>query len=62
MGRDRSGDTDIDPYIDVAAAQTNLLSNQQSLTELQINEKTASVELIQALGGGWDQSQLPTPA
>jgi hypothetical protein len=23
---------------------------------------TASVQLIAALGGGWDKSQLPTPA
>jgi hypothetical protein len=23
---------------------------------------TASVQLIQALGGGWDKAQLPTPA
>ena len=23
---------------------------------------TASVELIEALGGGWDRTQLPTPA
>jgi hypothetical protein len=23
---------------------------------------TASVQLIQALGGGWDRSQLPSPA
>ena len=42
-------------------AETTLLSNQQSLTNLQIQEMTASVELIQALGGGWDRSQLPTP-
>jgi len=38
-----------------------LLSNQQVLTDLQIQQMTASVQLIQALGGGWDQSQLPTP-
>ena len=55
-------DTGIDPYIDVVIAQITLLSNQQSLTNLQVQQMTASVELIQALGGGWDRSQLPTPA
>jgi len=55
-------ETGIDPYIDVVTAQTALFTNQQSLTNLQIEEMTASVELIQALGGGWDKSQLPTPA
>lgn len=52
----------IDPYIDVVTAQTTLLSNQQSLTNLQVQEMTASVQLIEALGGGWDRSQLPGPA
>ena len=28
----------------------------------QVEQMTASVELIEALGGGWDNSQLPTPA
>jgi NodT family efflux transporter outer membrane factor (OMF) lipoprotein len=55
-------DTGIDPYIDLAAAQTTLLSNQQSLAYLQVQQMTASVQLIQALGGGWDRTQLPTPA
>jgi len=55
-------DTGIDPYIDVVTAQTTLLANQQSLTNLQVQEMTASVQLIEALGGGWDRSQLPTPA
>ena len=55
-------DTGIDPYIDVIIAQTTLLTNQQSLANLQVQQMTASVELIQALGGGWDRSQLPTPA
>jgi NodT family efflux transporter outer membrane factor (OMF) lipoprotein len=55
-------DTGIDPYTEVAAAQTALLSNQEALTSLQMQQMTASVALIQALGGGWDKSQLPTPA
>lgn len=59
MGRYQNG---IDPYIDVVTAQTTLLSNQQTLANLQVEQMTASVELIEALGGGWDRSQLPTPA
>jgi len=55
-------ETGIDPYIDVIIAQTTLLSNQQSLTNLQVLEMTASVQLIESLGGGWDRSQLPSPA
>jgi outer membrane protein TolC len=55
-------DTGIDPYIDVVVAQTTLLGNQQSLASLQVQEMTASVQLIESLGGGWDRSQLPTPA
>jgi NodT family efflux transporter outer membrane factor (OMF) lipoprotein len=59
MGRYQTG---LDPYIDVTVAQTTLLTNQQSLTTLHMEEMTASIELIQALGGGWDSSQLPTPS
>jgi NodT family efflux transporter outer membrane factor (OMF) lipoprotein len=55
-------DSGIDPYIDVVTAQTTLLSNEQSLTNLQVQEMTASVQLIEALGGGWDRSELPTSA
>jgi len=55
-------DTGIDPYIDLAVAQTTLYGNEQGLAQLQIQQMTASVELIEALGGGWDKSQLPTPA
>ncbi|GGH14496.1 efflux transporter outer membrane subunit [Silvibacterium dinghuense] len=51
----------LDPYIDVTTAQTTLLSDQQTLATLQVDESVASIELIQALGGGWDVSQLPTP-
>ena len=55
-------ETGVDPYIDVIAAQTMLLNNQQTLNALQVEEMTSSVQLIEALGGGWDNSQLPTPA
>ena len=58
LGRYENG---IDPYIDVVTAQTTLLSSQQSLTSLQVQQMTESVQLIEALGGGWDRSQLPTP-
>jgi NodT family efflux transporter outer membrane factor (OMF) lipoprotein len=59
MGRFETG---LDPYINVTTAQVTLLSDQESLVTLQIQEAVASIELIQALGGGWDVSQLPTPA
>jgi outer membrane protein TolC len=53
-------ETGIDPYIDVVTAQNTLLLNQESLAILQVQQMTASVQLIEALGGGWDRSQLPT--
>ena len=54
--------TGIDPYVNLITAQTTLLSDQQSLTSLRTQQMTASVQLIEALGGGWDRSQLPSPA
>jgi NodT family efflux transporter outer membrane factor (OMF) lipoprotein len=50
----------IDPYLDVITAQTSLYSNQQTAVNLRSQQLTASVQLIEALGGGWDASQLPT--
>jgi NodT family efflux transporter outer membrane factor (OMF) lipoprotein len=52
----------IDPYLNVITAETSLLSNQQTAVSLRIQQMTASVGLIEALGGGWDASQLPSPA
>jgi NodT family efflux transporter outer membrane factor (OMF) lipoprotein len=52
----------LDPYLDVISAQTALLSNEQTMVSLRIQQITASVQLIEALGGGWDKSQLPTTA
>jgi len=54
-------DTGIDPYIDVVTAQTTLLSDQQALATIQVQQMTSAVSLVEALGGGWDISQLPTP-
>ena len=54
-------ETGIDPYVNVVIAQTTLLSNQEALVTTQVAEMTAAVQLIMALGGGWDRSQLPTP-
>jgi NodT family efflux transporter outer membrane factor (OMF) lipoprotein len=54
--------TGIDPYVDVVTAQTTLLTDQQTLATLHTEVMTASVQLIEALGGGWDRTQLPTPA
>ncbi len=50
----------IDPYLNVITAQTTLLSNQQTAVNLRTQQMTASVQLIEALGGGWDTSQLPS--
>src|SRR6202453_1021148 len=41
-------ETGIDPYIDVVTAQTTLLSDQQTLTSIRIQQMGASVQLIEA--------------
>ncbi len=55
-------ETGLDPYLDVLTAQTTLLSDQQQQVTLRVSEMTAAVELVQALGGGWDNTQLPAAA
>jgi len=46
-------------YLEVTTAQGIALSNERLLVEILARRMTASVQLIQALGGGWDVSQLP---
>jgi NodT family efflux transporter outer membrane factor (OMF) lipoprotein len=53
-------DTGVDPYVDVLIAQVTVLADQQTLNGLQVQQMTYSVALVEALGGGWDRSQLPT--
>jgi outer membrane protein TolC len=54
-------ETGLDPYLDVLTAQNTLLSDQVTEVTMRVGEMTAAVQLIQALGGGWDSKQLPTP-
>jgi outer membrane protein TolC len=53
-------ETGLDIYLNLLTAQNTLLTGQQSEITLRVNRITASVELIQALGGAWDASQLPS--
>ena len=47
-------------YLQVITAQTSLLQNQREKVDLDTRQLLARVSLIQALGGGWSTSQLPT--
>ena len=50
----------IDPYLNVITAQTLLLGAKETAVGLRNQQITASVQLIEALGGGWGKSQLPS--
>lgn len=55
----RSGTTN---YLQVIDSQTSVLQNQRTAVEILTKRMVASVSLIEALGGGWDASQLPPPS
>jgi NodT family efflux transporter outer membrane factor (OMF) lipoprotein len=52
--------TGIDPYLTLLATQTALLQTRQTLVNAQVQRMTGTVLLVEALGGGWDRSQLPS--
>jgi outer membrane protein TolC len=52
--------TGLDPYLNVFTAQSTLLANQQTAITLRVQQMTSSVQLIEALGGGWNVNQLPS--
>jgi NodT family efflux transporter outer membrane factor (OMF) lipoprotein len=47
-------------YLDVITTQTIFLNDQRSAVTILQRRMTAAVGLIQALGGGWDASTLPS--
>ena len=46
-------------YLEVLVAETALLTNQRTLTDLKTRQFAASVALVRSVGGGWDTTQLP---
>ena len=52
--------TGLDPYITLLTTQTALLSTRQVLVTAQVQQMSSAVLLIEALGGGWNVSDLPT--
>jgi NodT family efflux transporter outer membrane factor (OMF) lipoprotein len=49
----------ITTYLEVLTAQSIALSDERTAADLMTRRMTASVQLIKALGGGWDRTQLP---
>jgi NodT family efflux transporter outer membrane factor (OMF) lipoprotein len=47
-------------YTTVTTAQVTLLNDQETALQVQEQRLIASVALVEALGGGWDTSQLPS--
>jgi NodT family efflux transporter outer membrane factor (OMF) lipoprotein len=50
----------VDSYLNVITAQNSLLANRESQVSSELRRLSASVQLVMALGGGWDPSTLPT--
>ena len=50
-----------DSYLNVITTQTIALGDERSAVVLLGRRMTSAVNLVVALGGGWDNAQLPTP-
>jgi NodT family efflux transporter outer membrane factor (OMF) lipoprotein len=55
-------ETGLDPYLTLMTQQTILLAARQTLVTLEVQDLMSAVSLVQALGGGWNRSELPSPA
>ncbi len=49
-------------YLNVAAIQTIALTDEVTAIQIRGRRVAAAVLLVQALGGGWTEAQLPSPA
>jgi NodT family efflux transporter outer membrane factor (OMF) lipoprotein len=49
-------------YTSVVIAQTTALGDEQAVLTIEQNRLVASVTLVEAIGGGWDSTQLPIVA
>jgi hypothetical protein len=47
----------LDSYVNVITAQNTFLTNRLAELEVQLRQVTASIALVNNLGGGWDTSQ-----
>jgi NodT family efflux transporter outer membrane factor (OMF) lipoprotein len=47
----------LDSYVNVITAQNTFLTNRETELQIQLRRVTASINLINNLGGGWDTSQ-----
>ena len=56
LSRYQSG---LDAYLNVAVAQTTLLGTERTALDLQMQQMTADVQLVKALGGGWKDPPPP---
>lgn len=48
-------------YLEVTTAQSAALEDQVTAVNIEGERMTATVQLVQALGGGWDRSQIAVP-
>ncbi len=51
----------VDTYLQVVTSQTALLQNQRNDIDIERRRLDDTVLLIKAIGGGWDNTQLPKP-
>ena len=48
-------------YLEVTTAQSTALADERTDVQILGSRMAATIRLIEALGGGWDSSQIPSP-